>query len=467
MNGVLLALLGYLAAQLALGMWVSRGIRTEADYLIGGRRLGYPLTIASIFATWFGAETCIASAGRAYRQGVALTTAEPFGYGLCLFIMGLVFAVPLWRRKLTTLADLFRTRFSPTVERTAAVILIPSSILWAAAQMRGFGHVLTTATPVSLDTAVLVAAGFCVLYTAWGGLLADAVTDLVQGIVLTLGLLVVLAGVIVARGGVGPAVAVAAAPGKLALAAVGADTSPLAILEEWAIPVAGSVLATELVSRVIAARTPAIARNSSLLAGALYVGVGLIPVVVGLAATGLVPPLADAEELLPSVARHVLPTALYVVFAGGLISAILSTIDTTLLVSSGLLSHNLLAPALGISDDRRRLQMARWGVIGFGIAAYVLAVRAEGVFALVEQASAFGSAGALVTVTFGLFSPWGGPRTALATLVGAMIAYLVATVGGAPYPFLASLATALVIYAGGALVEHGAPAAGAAATTEG
>ena len=130
MNWLLVALLGYLAAQLAIGVWVAPRIRTEGDYLIAGRQLGYPLTVFSIFATWFGAETCIASAGRAYREGVSLTTAEPFAYGLCLVLMGLVFAVPLWHRKLTTLADLFRTRFSVAVERTAAIIMIPSSLLW-------------------------------------------------------------------------------------------------------------------------------------------------------------------------------------------------------------------------------------------------------------------------------------------------------------------------------------------------
>jgi Na+/proline symporter len=143
MTPALLALTAYLAAQLAIGVWVSRRIRTETDYLVAGRQLGYGLATFSIFATWFGAETVIGSGGRAFADGVSLANAEPFGYGLCLVLMGIVFAVPLWRRKLTTLADFFRQRYSLTVERTAAVILIPSSILWAAAQIRAFGQVLS------------------------------------------------------------------------------------------------------------------------------------------------------------------------------------------------------------------------------------------------------------------------------------------------------------------------------------
>jgi len=69
-NWLLLAIPAYLGAQLAIGVWVSPRIHTEDDYLVAGRKLGYPLTTFSIFATWFGAETCIASAGRAHEQGV-------------------------------------------------------------------------------------------------------------------------------------------------------------------------------------------------------------------------------------------------------------------------------------------------------------------------------------------------------------------------------------------------------------
>src|SRR5688500_5157482 len=178
--------------QLGIGVWASRRIASEEDYLVAGRKLGYPLMTFSIFATWFVAETIVGSAGTAYSEGVSLGSAEPFGYGLCLIAMGLIFAVPLHRRKLTTLADLYRQRYSVLVERVAGVILIPGSLLWAAAQVRAFGSVLTTTTSaIEMETAIAIAAGVTLLYTAFGGLLSDAITDFVQGILLIVGLLVV------------------------------------------------------------------------------------------------------------------------------------------------------------------------------------------------------------------------------------------------------------------------------------
>jgi Na+/proline symporter len=450
MTPLLGALLGYFGLQLALGAWASRRVWSEDDYLVAGRRLGPALTTFSIFATWFGAETCIAATGRAYGEGLSSTSAEPFGYGLCLVVMGAVYAVPLWRRKLTTFADLFGRRFSTAVERTAAVILVPGSILWAAAQVRGFGQVLANAGGFDVPTAVAIAAGLCVLYTVFGGLLADAVTDLVQGIVLSAGLAVLCGAVVLRLGGLEGALAAfrAGAPASGAPPAA----SLLATVEAWAIPICGSVLATELVSRVIAARSPAVARGASLAGGGLYVVVGAIPVFVGVVASRLTGPIADAEQVLPAVAQAVLPGALYVLFAGALVSAILSTVDSTLLVASGLASHNLLVPLLGIRSDRAKVRLARGGVAVFGILAWTLASHARGVFELVEQASAFGSAGIVVTATLGLFTSWGGPRTALATLLAGAVTYVAAVASGVDTPFLLSLAVALGTYAAGALL---------------
>ena len=193
----LVAIAAYLALQLGIGVWIARRIRNESDYLLAGRSLGYTFATFSIFATWFGSETVVGSAGNAFRDGVSLGNAEPFGYGLCLILMGLVFAGPLWRRRLTTLADLFRQRYSVPVERLAAVILIPGSILWAAAQIRSFGYVVSSAAPsIPIDAAIGGAAAFTLLYTVFGGLLADVIHDLLQGVTITVGLIVVLVGVL-------------------------------------------------------------------------------------------------------------------------------------------------------------------------------------------------------------------------------------------------------------------------------
>lgn len=452
MNLVLFGVLGYVVFQFAVGMYVSRRIRTETDYLVAGRSLGYGLAIFTIFATWFGAETTIGAAGAIYDEGLGGGTADPFGYAACLLIMGLVFAVPLWRRKLTTLADLFRQRFSPGVERVAVVLMIPTSLLWAAAQIRAFGQVLAAASGLEVTFMITAAALIVIAYTAFGGMLADAWTDLVQGIALVIGLIVLF---VVVLGDVGWG-ALRRIPAER-LAMFGApDSTLLGTIEAWAVPICGSVLAAELVQRVIATRTPRIARNSSLIAAAMYLAFGMIPVILGLMGPTLVPGLEHPEQILPRIASQYLPGVLYVIFAGALVSAILSTVDSALLVASGLLSHNLIVPLRPGMTEAQKVRVARWGVALFGVLAYGMALYAEGVYALVEEASSFGSAGIFVALVIGLFSRWGGAASAMASLLAGVIAWILgAYVLHFAYPYLVSLAAALAGYALAAGLERG------------
>jgi Na+/proline symporter len=271
---ILAAVLLYLVAQLAIGVWVSRRIASESDYLLAGRSLGPLLLVFSMFATWFGAETIVGSAGTVYGEGVSIASAEPYGYGLGLILLGIVFAVPLWRLGLTTLADFFRHRYSVRVERIAALVLIPGSVLWAAAQVRAFGYVLSTASTLDLDVAIGLAAAFTMVYTMFGGLLADAITDLIQGGLLVVGLVIVLVAVVAGCGGIGGTVDAIATASATRQAV---EIPVLETMEAWAIPVFGSLLATEMVGRLIAARSAAVARSSAIAAGGLYLVMAAFP----------------------------------------------------------------------------------------------------------------------------------------------------------------------------------------------
>jgi len=443
MNPLLLGVLAYIGAQLAIGAWVSRRISDDTDYLLAGRQLGYRLTSFSIFATWFGAETCVGAAGQVYDEGVSIGTTEPFAYGLCLILLGLVFAVPLWRRKLTTLADLFRTRFSPDVERVAALLMIPTSALWAAAQIRAFGHVLVSASAIEVELGIMIAAAVVIAYTTMGGLLADAINDFIQGIALTIGLGTMLVLIVMQVGG--PEAALAAIQtGQAARAPI--DAPLLGTLEAWSVPILGSVVAQELVARISASRAPHVAQRSALAAGVAYIAVGSIPVALGLLGAHMLPGLEESEHVLPLLAQEFLPAWGYVLFAGALVAAILSTVDSTLLVCSSLFSHNLVLPLRPALGERAKLRLARVGVVGFGIVATVVALLGDSVSALVHEASALGSAGILVAVVFGLFTRFGGAASALVALVGGAATYVTGVAVGLEHPYLTSLGVALAGY---------------------
>lgn len=446
MNVVLIGIGAYVLASLLIGLLVSRGIRSETDYLIAGRRIGLALATFSMFATWFGAESCISAAGKFYKEGLVGGTTDPFGYTVALLLVGLVFAAPLWKRGLTTLADLFAQRYGRGVERFAALIMAPTSLFWAAAQIRAFGQVLHASSNLEFTVCLALAAGTVILYTCAGGLLADVVTDLIQGVAIVLGLVLIL-GAIVASSDVNLVQAWGAVePDKLRLFG-GPERPRLEVLELWALTIGGSVVAQELVSRVLGAKSPAVARNGALLGGGLYLAVGLIPAFLGLIGSQLLPGLGDPEQFLPRLAEKFLPTFAYILFVGALVSAILSTVDSTLLAASSLVAHNVVLSVWPGLSERQKLRLARLGVVLFGLIAFGLARGAETIFELVQQANGVGSSGILVLLVLGLFSRWGGARAAAATLVVGLASWAWGTyVAGWTCTYLTSLGCSATTY---------------------
>lgn len=456
MNVTVAGIIGYVGLQILIGAWVSRRIATETDYMLAGRSFGVGLAAVSIFATWFGAEVVIGAASRVYSEGLSGAQAEPFAYAAGIAIMGLVFATHLWRRGIQTLADFFHFRFSGRVERLAAALLIPGSVLWAAAQIRGFGQIVGSAADIELETALTLAVIAVVAYTVLGGLLADAYNDAIQSTVIVIGLFGLCWIAVSEVGGIAAGFA-RVEPSRWVL--FPADQPLLALLEKWAIPICGSVVAVELISRVLACRSPEVARAGATLGGVCYLLVALIPVTLGLVGPMLVPGLTDAEQIVPEIAQRHLPPVLYVLFVGALISAILTTVDSALLAAGTLLSHNLLLRLRPDTSERTKVAVARASVAALGVIAYLLALRSTHISDLVELASAFASAGIFVALVFGLFTRLGGEISAFAAMAtGALVWFVGAHVIEIDVPYITGLAAATIAYVGVAQFEPRAPA---------
>ena len=442
MNLPLVCILIYVVLQLALAFVFARRNRNEEDYLLAGRSLGPWMATFTVFATWYGAETCIGATGEAYSRGLSGVLADPFGYAVGIVLMGLLFGAVLWKKGIVTMADLFRARYGVGVERLAAVIMVPSTLMWAAAQVRGFGQILSSVSEVGLLASITLAAAVVIAYTAIGGMWADAITDLVQGLVLIAGILVLFV-VFVNLGGLHEVAALP--PQKLDPLH---ERSWLDALDTLAVPIFSTIAAQELVSRVLSMRNAALARNATVAAGGLYLLMGIIPVVIGLGAATYIGVDQDPEQVLSRFAQEQLPMPLYILFLGALVSAILSTLSGALLVAGSLAAHNLYAGLRPGLSEAHKLKANRYAVVFFGLVAYVIALTSEGMYELVQESSSIGTSGILILLLFAVWAPrLGTAPSAYAALVMGTGTYLVgAHLIGLESPYLLSVSVSLLAY---------------------
>jgi len=336
------------------------------------------------------------------------------------------------------------------VERLVVIMLLPGSIIWAAAQVRAFGQVMSLNSGLDLKTAITLAAVLVAAYSVVGGLLADAVTDTIQGIAVLAGLIIL--GIIVATevGGVATGLAKVEAT-RLSL--TNPDESLLARLEHLAIPVCGTIVAVELISRFLGARSANVAAAGTIVGGAIYLSIGLVPVFLGLVGPMLLPAAGDAEQIVAKLAEVYLPGVLYVAFAGAVISAILSAVHSALHAPASQISHNIVVRIIPQLSEAGKLWAVRMTVMTLSIVAFLIALSSEGIHELVETASAFGSAGVFVATLFALFTGFGGPASAYASIIAGMMLWAVGDyLMGLTAPYLLGLSGAAVAYVGVALL---------------
>jgi Na+/proline symporter len=453
MTGV--AIVAFVLVQLGIGLWASRKVKGETDYLVAGRRLGWRVAGFSLFATWFGAESVMGASAAIAEEGLAGGRADPVGYALVLVALGLFLAAPIRRTEAVTLPHMFALRYGEVVGRVTAVLIIPTSLIWGGAQIRALGQIVAVQSPLGIDTAIVVATACVVAYTMLGGLLGDVITDVVQGAILVVGVLAVAVGLVVRAGGVNGALA-SITPEQLSF--VGEGESLLTRVDTFAVPLIGALIVQETISRVLGCRTPTVARKAALFGGGLYLVFGAVPVLIGLLGAHLGLELGDSEEFVPKVAAAVLHPAMFVVFIGAMIAVILSTVDSAMLAVGAIAAHDVLPMFRKRSGDRARLVAARVAVAIAGVAAGGIALASDSIYDLVLFGDSLGTAGVAVVGVMALFTRYGGRWAAVATLSAAWGASIVFEYAcGFEAPFLGSLGVAVVTYALVGAFERGRP----------
>lgn len=392
----------YLALTLLIGVWAARRVKNERDFALAGKNLPFFMATSTVFATWFGSETILASSANFVRDGFYGVIEEPFGAALCLIIVGAVFARRLYAMNLTTFSDFYRVRFGVTAEVVSSVLLSFSYISWVAAQFLALGIVFHTITGLSLEASVVIMAALVTLYTTLGGMWAVSMTDTLQMTIIVLGLTAVSFILSEQAGGFSNVLAKAPVshfsllpPGKI---------NWLHYISLWCILGLGSVPGQDVFQRIMASKSASVAAGSSIVAGFLYLTVAMIPLFLGLIAVSLLAPgelPKDMQFLLPQLILSKTPVWVQIMFFGALVSAILSTASGALLAPSVLVSENLLRKI--VRDPKKTLLLARVSTVLIALWALQMALAHRHIHGLVTESSSIGLVALLVPFLVGFW----------------------------------------------------------------
>ncbi len=453
MNPIVAMIVVYMLIQLGIGAYAARGVKNETDFVLAGRSVGLLLGMFSMFATNFGAETVMGSSAAVAEDGLAGGRADPFGYTICWILMAIFVAYQLRSRAYVTIGDFFKDRYNAVIEKMVVFIILPASLIWAAAQMMAFGQILAVVSDMDVRQGIIIATTMVVIYTFLGGMLGDILTDFVQGVVLIVGIFIVGWYVMNHAGGLSASLATIE-PSQLSFSRPG--ESVLQRLDTWMIPILGSLVMQEAVGRILSMKSPALARKAAFGSAAIYLVVGIVPVYIALVGAHFNFQIEHRDEYLPDLAKNLMPLPMFIIFIGALISAILSTVNSTLLAFSTLISQNLVFPLLKNKTQKQEIWITRGLILLAGPITCFLALGGENIFEMVQLSSSFGVAGVLTAFFGGMWFKRGGPLAAGAALIAGMTVTILSNFVYADVwhaPFIYSIVAAVAAYAAGVVFE--------------
>ena len=467
MSSSLLGLVfAYLVVSIGIGLAGALKVRGARDYINAGRALPIWVVFATVFATWFGAETVLGISATFLREGLGGLVSDPFGASLCLILVGLFFARPLYRMNLLTIGDYYRNRYNRPVELVTSICIALSYLGWVAAQITALGLVFNVIShgEISQNAGMIIGASAVLLYTLFGGMWSVAITTFVQMIVIVLGLFYIAWLVSDMAGGVTTVVAHAASAGKFEFFPKLELRDVLAFIAAWVTLGLGSIPQQDVFQRINSSRDEGTAAWGSILGGSAYFLFAFVPLFLAYSATLIAPEMVarlikDGSQLiLPTLILERMPLHAQVVFFGALLSVIMSTASATLLAPSVTISENVLRGLVGEMSDRRFLWMTRAVLVCFTFLVTGYAVYTEAtIHKMVENAYKITLSAAFTPLVFGLYWRRATTQGAAAAIVAGLSTWitleLIAPDGLFAPQFAALLASIAAMVAGSLLPQ--------------
>lgn len=404
--------IAYWIISIGIGLWAAMRVKTSADFAVAGRSLPFYIVTATVFATWFGSETVLGIPAVFLDEGLAGVVADPFGSSICLILVGLFFARPLYRMNLMTIGDYYHNKYGREAEVLISLCIVVSYLGWVAAQIKALGLVFFVLSDgaVSQNAGMIIGAASVLVYTLYGGMWSVAITDFIQMIVIVCGLLYIGSSLGDQVGGVAVVVEHARAAGKLEFWPGFDWIKIIGFVAALVTMMLGSIPQQDVFQRVTSSRTEQIAGWATVFGGVLYFLFAFVPMYLAYSATLIDPALvakykdSDSQLILPQLVLQHAPLFAQIMFFGALLSAIKSTASATLLAPSVTFSENVLRPMMPRLTDKQFLKLMRVVVLCMAVLVTLFALNSElSIFHMVESAYKVTLVGAFVPLAFGLF----------------------------------------------------------------
>ncbi|MEN9507973.1 MAG: hypothetical protein RLZZ621_536 [Gemmatimonadota bacterium] len=451
MTSHLVWLIGYSLAQLALGAWISRRVRTSSDFFVAGRALGPGLLFSTMLAANVGAGSTVGATGLGYRDGLAAmwwVLSAGIGSFALAFWIGPAIRRAAAAHDLRTVGDYLEFRYGVGVRSLIAALLLIGSVFILAGQLIAVSWILNVIAGIPKIIGCIAAGVLITIYFAGGGLLTSAYVNIVQLIVKMVGFAVAIPFALSAAGGWETVRTLQPTPDYWNFWQSGeSGLVYLAMLGP------AFIVSPGLLQKTYGARDDrAVRLGVGLNALALMVYAG-VPVLLGMMARAQFPDLAQSELALPTLLANGVPPAVGALGLAAVFSAELSAADAVLFTLTTSLSQDFYKRFYRpTASDTEMLRITRLTAVFAGALGVGVALVAGGVVSALSIFYTIMGVSLFVPMIAGLFHPKASSVDAMAAIitgiviVGGWRVFLAGKPIGGVTPAMGGLAGAIIVF---------------------
>ncbi|MEM0203119.1 MAG: sodium/solute symporter [Archaeoglobaceae archaeon] len=392
---ILEVFVGYLLLMVLIGLYEYRRTRNIPEFYIAGKKLGAFAVSFSFFATYFSTAAFLGGGGTGFLLGFQWSAFLIFFHILFAILAWLIIATPMKRladeHGVLTIPELFGKKFGKETQMICALIIIFFFEFYMVSIYKGAGILLQTMLSISYIDALFLVAIIVTIYTAFGGFRAVVTTDIIQGVIMLFGAILLFSTLLYSLGGfeaisklsqVKPEVFEFGKMGPPPVMSAGMIV-PFVLSLSFAISIA-QLSAPQLVIRFIAANDQRV----------IAYGMLLTPIIIGIFAIcvfslgpfgwlvipkEMVPEfLKDVDKVVPYMAMKTLPLGVNALLLTAIIAAAMSTINSLVHVSATALVRDLLQNAKNIQDSKA-LVLTRFAVVVLALIPIAFAISPPGI----------------------------------------------------------------------------------------
>ena len=464
---IALVLTVYLLLMLGIGFWANKFNKNTTDFLLAGRRLGLGLTVFALVATYVGGGVVMGYAESAYTSGLVIWW-NGIGSGLGFILLGFM-AFKLRNLALYTLPDFLLKRYeSPAIRLLAAAFSLLALIGILGGNVGAASGILEKLGVGSGVEVAIIACAVFIIYTGVGGLWAATMTDFVQIIIATCGIVGIFVAKLAEHGGWSAISAklMEIDPSGAMLSLTG--TGDISMIMWLALPIMlYTLIGQDVYQRLFATKSPAVARASCFIAGIIFTAIALIPVLLGLIGRVEFPVIDNPARVLPIMVTETLSPLFAGVVLAAIMAAIMSTAASLLTASASHVINDIYVGAMHKGDfsrvsEKRMLVYTRITTVVVGVLAVILSVLVPKILSLMLYSYTLYTSGVFVPVVGGYIWKKATRQGALAAMICgfsiAILSFAGVTFFGIPTDIFSAMVSIFVFVSASLLTQPKAEA---------